>query len=289
MQLWLDNVEKIIGRDAGSFTGGGKKVCLHTTEGGSIAGALGAYASHGGYPHFTIDFNQKRRIQHIPLNLSARALANNTGDGFQTNRANVIQIEIVGYSRESHLWTQNNLDFIIQLLQDIKNAGHDYMLQAPQFYGNEAYGLYAKQRMTDANFVSYSGIVGHQHVPDNDHWDCGKINIQYILDKLGGVLTPTSPPVVPVTPPNTIVKPAFPLPVGHWFGVPNRDIRNHSGFYGSDVPKVKLLQQLLNKHGYMLAVDGMIGNATKNAIMLFQRTKGLAVDGLVGQRTWDKL
>lgn len=52
---------------------------------------------------------------------------------------------------------------------------------------------------------------------------------------------------------------------------------------------VKDLQNLLNKHGYELAVDGLVGNATLNAIRDFQSKNGLAVDGIAGTNTMNKL
>lgn len=62
------------------------------------------------------------------------------------------------------------------------------------------------------------------------------------------------------------------------------------GIYGSDTDKaltsdVKELQQLLNKHGFNLAVDGIIGNHTINAIKSIQSKKGLKVDGIAGADT----
>ena len=62
------------------------------------------------------------------------------------------------------------------------------------------------------------------------------------------------------------------------------------GIYGPDTDKalvndVKELQQLLNKHGFNLAVDGIIGNDTINAIKSIQAKKGLKVDGIAGANT----
>ena len=66
------------------------------------------------------------------------------------------------------------------------------------------------------------------------------------------------------------------------------------GIYGSNTENklilcVKDLQNLLNKYGYRLAVDGLVGNATLNAIRDFQSKNGLAVDGIAGTNTMNKL
>lgn len=52
---------------------------------------------------------------------------------------------------------------------------------------------------------------------------------------------------------------------------------------------IKNLQSLLNKYGYNLAVDGVVGNATINALKDFQKKNGLAADGIAGAKTYEKL
>ena len=52
----------------------------------------------------------------------------------------------------------------------------------------------------------------------------------------------------------------------------------------------KLLQEKLVKLGYNTnGVDGIFGSGTHSAVREFQKTRGLAVDGIVGQNTWRKL
>lgn len=61
---------------------------------------------------------------------------------------------------------------------------------------------------------------------------------------------------------------------------------------GSKGKIVKALQILLIGYGYSCGasgVDGDFGKATDYAVRRFQRDKGLAVDGLVGQNTWTAL
>ncbi len=53
---------------------------------------------------------------------------------------------------------------------------------------------------------------------------------------------------------------------------------------------VATLQDALDALGYDLGnIDGYFGNATKNAVMRFQRVNGLSVDGIVGCNTWKKI
>ena len=60
------------------------------------------------------------------------------------------------------------------------------------------------------------------------------------------------------------------------------------GERGDAVTKV---QQLLNKHGYLVSgnVTGYYGEATENAVRNFQSRNGLTSDGLVGVQTMAKL
>jgi hypothetical protein len=56
--------------------------------------------------------------------------------------------------------------------------------------------------------------------------------------------------------------------------------------FGSSGPDVEQLQQKLKELGhYTGAVDGRFGALTKNAVMNFQRARGLVVDGIAGPKT----
>ena len=52
----------------------------------------------------------------------------------------------------------------------------------------------------------------------------------------------------------------------------------------------KLLQEKLVSLGYNTnGVDGIFGSGTHNAVVSYQKSKGLSADGIVGQNTWRKL
>lgn len=66
------------------------------------------------------------------------------------------------------------------------------------------------------------------------------------------------------------------------------------GIYGSNTENklmlcIKDIQRLLNKFGYNLKVDGIVGDKTIAAIKDFQTKNGLVVDGIVGVKTFTKL
>lgn len=58
---------------------------------------------------------------------------------------------------------------------------------------------------------------------------------------------------------------------------------------GSKGEEVKEVQNLLIKNGYKVSVDGIFGQATHNAIVDFQKKRGLTVDGIVGHSTLTEL
>ncbi len=64
---------------------------------------------------------------------------------------------------------------------------------------------------------------------------------------------------------------------------------------GKKGEEVRLIQEWLNeihkKYQFIpeVSVDGVFGEKTKEAIMIFQRWQGLVSDGIVGPLTWDKL
>ena len=60
--------------------------------------------------------------------------------------------------------------------------------------------------------------------------------------------------------------------------------------YGSMGTIVSLLQSRLNSIGFSSGnADGIFGQNTKQAVMNFQKSRKLSVDGIVGKNTWSKL
>lgn len=59
---------------------------------------------------------------------------------------------------------------------------------------------------------------------------------------------------------------------------------------GKTGPEVRAVQRLLkDKFGYNIAIDGIFGPDTRDAVKDFQTNNGLASDGIVGPKTWQKL
>lgn len=81
--------------------------------------------------------------------------------------------------------------------------------------------------------------------------------------------------------------------VCNYLGVPFLPRNNLSNYpllrRGSNNNFVFLLQFMLNQYGNSLAVDGIFGTGTENAVRRFQQNNGLSVDGIVGPNTWKTL
>ena len=60
--------------------------------------------------------------------------------------------------------------------------------------------------------------------------------------------------------------------------------------FGNIGAYVLVLQDALNTLGYSTGgIDGIFGNATSNAVLSFQKSRGLTADGIVGCLTWSTL
>ena len=59
---------------------------------------------------------------------------------------------------------------------------------------------------------------------------------------------------------------------------------------GMSDANVKMIQKRLSDLGFSIGnIDGIFGEKTKNAVMEFQRMRGLDADGIVGEKTWNVL
>jgi hypothetical protein len=164
--------------NAGGFTGGGWKFVLHTTEGGSLqsnsdllAGTNTPHLLFGAEPgrdHWTV-------VQFLPFNVAGKTLANNPGDGFQTNRANAIQVEIVGFTAAIPDWSDVMYQRLANLIVLVQHRV-PIPCRAPLDFSSKT------NRMADAEWVKAAGIIGHMHAPDNDHVDPYRLREGYLVE-----------------------------------------------------------------------------------------------------------
>lgn len=171
------------GTDAGPHAAPVGKLLLHTTEGTSIKGACASYAAKQTWPHLTVDClhgHPYTRCGHLDLGVAARSLQNLSG-GVETNRAGVIQIEVVGFASQpadiDWGWLGANVVGPICRQTGIPISSTVAWVAYPA-----SYGLNAPQRLSGAAWSAYRGLLGHQHCPENNHGDPGRIDIQALLD-----------------------------------------------------------------------------------------------------------
>lgn len=122
-----------------------------------------------------------------------------------------------------------------------------------------------------------------QYVLRDDTYIRGWVALSEVAS--GAVVAP--PPAPPVqTPPPQSAAPGFPLPQDHWFGLPNRDARNHSGYWAGDRPHIATFTSKLHARGWNLAPSETFTPAVDGVVRKFQAEKHLTVDGKVGPQTW---
>lgn len=151
------------------FKLGGAKIILHTTEGPTKPNWA---QLKRGIPHFTVDFKTNQLWQHLKLNVAAYTLKGN-GHSPNSDAGVVIQIEMVGFAKDTGDWPDGHYNDLRQLLGWICNANDIPWAFPVAFVGQEG-----SVRLDWDDYKAISGILGHQHVPYNDHWDPGALDMR---------------------------------------------------------------------------------------------------------------
>ena len=203
--LTYPGAKVVPGTDCGPFVGGPPRGVLHTTEGTSAAGAIGAFRANDDWPHFTVSYENGRFlvIQHLDITRGAKSLEHRPGT-VQTNLQHAIQIEIVGAAAHSSTFPAAYLAGIAQLMRWIEQHTGIKPVTSVQWKpypasGGDSNGI----RLSDAAWLSYNGWCGHMHVPNQEHGDPGALNIHALL--------PTSPTAPTVADAPAPAHPALPL------------------------------------------------------------------------------
>jgi hypothetical protein len=203
MAAVFDSIDSPIARPdrAGlALSGGGRKIVLHTTEGGASSLPFdwkgnGWYQASGYIPNYTVSIPLRQWHRHLPNDKGAYTLVdgNRWGD-------RVIQIEVCGRAAtiDTDFSTADWVWFGETLRQLCDSEGIPWVFA--QFVAYPAsYGLNAWQRMSKEAYTSFAGVCGHQHVPFNDHGDLGAVPVA-IIEAAG---LPSAPPL-PVPDPTPI-------------------------------------------------------------------------------------
>lgn len=156
----------------------GRYCTWHTTEGGTIEGAEGAYRASGVCPHFTIAHVNGKRVlhQHLPINVGASALEHPTGTR-PTNTLGTVhaQVEIVGFARESGSWPDSKYHYLNLLAKWLQKHGGIPL---------ETHVIWQHPQKMNPDNACHSGHVGHMHWWHNSHTDPGNgFHIGKVLKK----------------------------------------------------------------------------------------------------------
>lgn len=206
-------------------------------------------------------------VQFLPFSQGSFALAHPGGTA-PTGGAHAFQFELVGTCDKSspikgaYYWPGADdavlLDLFKKVVKPLSDAFH-IPLVAPVFmaypasYGNSAV------RMGQQQWINFNGWAGHEHVASNDHGDPGL----FPWDRMLRLVVPPKPPTPPS---NDAIHGPLQL-----------------GSKGDDVSRLQ--HRLDQQQGVNITVDGDFGQATRVAVMDWQKRHGLPQDGIVGPAT----
>lgn len=156
---------------------------LHTCESEATARQNAEYLVRvGAEPHWVFDprFPVDEAIQLLPYTATGKALRNLPG-GVETNRRDVdgdglvdiVQVELVGYAGAvagyDDAWYRNLRTFLLNLCAEL-DVNYVFPRRFAQSYGDNV-------RLSFDEWNTATGILGHCHVPENDHWDPGPLDL----------------------------------------------------------------------------------------------------------------
>ncbi len=179
-EIWVDGVATVKATKYGpAFIGAPWRGVLHTTEGSTVQGAIdGSFRPNNWWPHFTVNLDTDEYLQHVPLNVGSRALSDHN---VKANAANCIQIEIVGFAAKSPQRSADALaklrSFILQIHEHVPIAFET----SRNFLDASGVNHTPANRMKPDEWYRFAGWCGHQHVPNESHWDPGAIDAAQVF------------------------------------------------------------------------------------------------------------
>ncbi|MGH6927768.1 MAG: hypothetical protein ACREEV_05595 [Dongiaceae bacterium] len=183
MEAWWSEATKLefASQNGGAYTGGPFRGVIHTTEIKGYTPSTKNYYGHFDPPHFTLamEKGEAKFYQHFPITFAARALENRAR-GVETNRRSAIQIEVAWKAAEIDQLPDAMLMRLWDWMRWVEGEAGVKRSNYPRFRGNEARGINGVGRMTNDEWNAFDGWCGHQHVPENAHWDPGKLDIDLL-------------------------------------------------------------------------------------------------------------
>ncbi|MER7707252.1 peptidoglycan-binding protein [Kitasatospora sp. NPDC097605] len=275
---YIDGAERLGGQAIGGAMDhpeSGPRVTWHTTECPSGSGyftSMGSYLiSAGTEPQVLYDPASDRLGQFGPLTRSGRALRN---DGTRrTNREGAVNIQVEVVARAGQPWTDGFDPSQKPNFQRLLAAARAHGVPDDWPAGPPVGSPSAPSNRSRQVWQTKAGHYGHCHVPGNDHWDPGALDIAKVP---GGAAAPAPEPQQPADP-NA-------YPGAGQFGD------------GANNAHVTRLGELLVARGggrfYSEGPGPRWSDADRAACRAFQEAQGWSgpdADGLPGPTTWDYL
>lgn len=256
------------------------KIVHHTTEGTNTQAVFETYRATRNIPHFTVD--DDTIYQHADSDVAVSALRHPAGVT-ETNRSSAVQIELVGFAGRPKM--PRNLENMARLCAWIERT-HNVPPEWPNGHPKPAVDGRdpGDHDRNQTNWDRKGGHYGHCHVPGNTHWDPA-----YTEAEVAVVMRRDT---VGQQPPDDIEAMRDHAAAGHH--VEGAAPRAEGGFRmtvprlaeGDRGDEVRLLQQAIEAHGFSPGtIDGIFGAGTEAAVLAFQQSEGLTVDGIVGPET----
>jgi len=149
---------------------------LHTIECDPHYDPTGLARTHANPPHFWVCLPKQIIVQTIDTDRSGRALKGSSR--VETNHARAVQVEIAGRAADTATYPAAWWEWLRDalLIPVAEHHGINLANQPPLWAESaRAYGTSSQTRMSIAEWYAFDGLCGHQHVPDNSHWDPGPV------------------------------------------------------------------------------------------------------------------
>ena len=263
-----------------------RKLAMHNTEGRNWPSYPGTLNRPGATaPEFTVNLQLEETRQHFSLSEGGRCLR---AGGVAANNV-CVSVEVIGYcsgpTPDVTDLTRSENAYLAHVLGVICDEMGIPKVSTVEFKRTGAYGINAPQRLSAREFARYEGILGHQHVPGNSHWDPGTFDIDALLEAMGSAK--------PVSDSEHVTKPSPPSKTA---GSKYKRIKNGSKGSGTRSLQAGLREvfpaykdSVSVQNGQLIDVDDLFGDQTEAWVKEFQGRSGIAIDGIVYSDTWEAL
>ncbi len=162
--------------------------------------------THAYPPQFWVDYKLRKVVQGIDTDFAGYALANKPG-GVETNADRVIQVELLANETDIIHLKEDEYRWLGEFFVAPIMAAHPIAWEYREQYGTGACGALGCNMAWDHpndkgmgyhHWDNFSGHLGHQDAPENDHTDPGPLDLGKILAYAGGSSVPSPPDSTPV-------------------------------------------------------------------------------------------